>query len=74
MVKQRQEIIGMTRTSNRRKTLNGYYKLYLYWMCWEQMMDNKEYDHLSIKLKKRLICSDYLKLLFKGKYNRDDKL
>ena len=64
----------MTRTSNRRKTLNGYYKLYLYWMCWEQMMDNKEYDHLSIKLKKRLICSDYLKLLFKGKYNRDDKL
>lgn len=54
--------------------LNGYHKLNLYWMCWEYIMNDKEYNHLTVKAKKRLICSDYLKLLFKGKYNRDDKL
>lgn len=37
-------------------------------------MNDKEYNHLTVKAKKRLICNDYLRLLFKGKYNRDDKL
>ena len=64
----------MILTSKRLKILNGYTKLNIYWYIWECYMDDKRCDHLSIKDKKKLICREYLNLIFKGKYNRDDKL
>ena len=48
----------MTRTN---KIYKGYNKLALYWMVWEQIMDNPKFNDLTVKDKKKLIAMEYLR-------------